>query len=117
MCEEYNGWSNRETWAVNLWVNNDEALLELAKDYTITALQEHREDNEGEGGDLCDARNCLAESFEYWITEDLLTLENIAGNQALFNMLTDIGSLYRINWREMADSFVSDQVQELERAK
>jgi len=22
----YNGWSNRETWLVNLWLNNDESL-------------------------------------------------------------------------------------------
>ena len=109
MNEDYNGWSNRETWATNLWIENDQALYELAQDYTITALQEHREDNEGEGGVSCGARNCLADTFEYWITEDLLTLENIAGNQALFNMLTDIGSLYRVDWREIADSFISDQ--------
>ena len=32
---EYNGWTNRETWLVNLWLNNDmgsyEFLLEICR--------------------------------------------------------------------------------------
>ena len=36
MCEEYNGWKNRQTWLVNLWLNNEpssqQALYNLAND-------------------------------------------------------------------------------------
>ena len=32
MCEEYNGWTNRETWAVALWLDNDQGLHEMATD-------------------------------------------------------------------------------------
>ena len=108
MCNEYNGWTNRETWATALHINNDQSLQEMAEDYAMTAHNEHRADNEGEGGASCDAVNCLADTLEAWITEDLLTLENIAGNQGLFSMLSDIGSLYRVNWREIAESFLSE---------
>ena len=98
----YNGWTNRETWATALRINNDEALLELAQDYTITALNEHS------SAEDCSAVQCLAESLEYWLTEDLLTRENIAGNEGLWLMLSDIGSLYRVNWRELAEAFIGD---------
>ena len=34
MCEEYNGWKNRQTWLVNLWLNNEpssqQALYDIA---------------------------------------------------------------------------------------
>ena len=32
MADRYNGWTNRETWSVALWIGNDEGLYRLAKD-------------------------------------------------------------------------------------
>jgi hypothetical protein len=99
--QEYNGWSNRETWATALWINNDQALYEIAQDYTKQELEGH------DSGEEINPYY-LGETIRNWIEEDLLTLENIAGNKELFAMLTDIGSLYRVNWREIADSFLSE---------
>ena len=99
--QDYNGWSNRETWATALWINNDQALYEIAQDYTKQELEGH------DSGEEINPYY-LGETIRNWIEEDLLTLENIAGNKELFAMLTDIGSLYRVNWREIADSFLSE---------
>ena len=96
--QEYQGWTNRETWATMLHIDNDQVLLESALDYAKTSLDEHPEEG---------ASYCLAESIQYWIEEDLLTRENIAGNEGLWLMLTDIGSLYRVNWREIAENLLS----------
>ena len=108
MSEEYNGWRNRETWATMLHVDNDEALLEIAMDYARTARQQHEEEE-------AEAIYCLEDTLQYWITEDLLTRENIAGNEGLWMMLSDIGSLYRIEWREIAESLM-ERVKEEETA-
>lgn len=104
MTEEYNGWSNRETWATMLHIDNDQALYEIARDYARGRLEENE-------GDLATALYYLGENLEGWIVDDLLTLENISGNQGLWLMLTDIGSLYRVNWREIAENLL-DQVKE-----
>lgn len=101
MTEEYNGWSNRETWATMLHINNDQVLYEIAREYAQQEQEQHGEQ----------ARYELAQTLQNWIEEDLLTLENVAGNQGLWLMLTDIGSLYRVNWREIAENLL-DQVKE-----
>ena len=102
MCEEYNGWTNRETWATNLHIENDESLNNYAREYAIEEIKGHDQ------GEEINAYH-LGQTIKNWIEEDLLTLENIAGNNGLYLMLTDIGSLYRVNWREIAQAYL-DQI-------
>ena len=43
MCEEYNGWKNRQTWLVNLWLNNEpssqQALYDIANSLIFDAKE------------------------------------------------------------------------------
>ena len=100
----YEGRSNRETWATALHIDNDQALLEIALDYARQEIEGH------DKGEEINSYH-LGETLKHWIEDDLLTLENISGNHPLWLMLTDIGSLYRVNWRELADHYL-DQVKE-----
>ena len=93
-----------------LHIDNDQWLQETAMDYAKTALEEHEPEEEG---DISEAVSCLEDTIQNWIEEDLLTLENVAGNQGLWLMLTDIGSLYRVNWREIAQSLIENVKEEV----
>ena len=39
--EDYNGWRNRETWALVLHINNDQGLQAWAHDLTAELVAEH----------------------------------------------------------------------------
>lgn len=93
--QEYNGWTNRETWATMLHIDNDQGLL--------LPLLEVAQRNES-------VRE-VAEEIEAFLTEDVLNFDNVSTNHNAFLMLTDIGSLYRVNWQEIAQSLL-DNVKE-----
>lgn len=98
--QEFQGWTNRETWATMLHIDNDQVLLETALDYARQEIEGH------DKGEEINAYY-LGETIKSWIEDDLLTRENIAGNEGLWLMLTDIGSLYRVNYREIAETLLS----------
>ena len=95
--DKYNGWTNRETWAVTLHVNNDEGLQSEAHDMARADVPVWS----------------LAESFRLWV-EDLLSVDYWRDEmgcdmpRGLELMRDDCGSLWRVNWRECAESLLSD---------
>lgn len=102
--ERYNGWTNRETWAWALHVDNDEglqydALLHLSRAYSVHY--------EGDAECLGVLRFCGEALREWW--EELL--EHFAQEQMLgiaWRMVKDIGSDWRIDWTEIATCWLAD---------
>lgn len=101
--ETYNGWSNRETWAFMLYVQNDEGMADTVLNVLAGGWY---------GPDVRpdDALSLWADSLftpdawmdEYGVSTDSwpLPLARAAG---------DIGSLWRINWRECVDALTADR--------
>ncbi len=102
MCDQYNGWTNRETWATKLHLDNDETL----NDEAWELARKWNDANE----ELLVYK--LGEWIKDWIEDDVLTYEKVTGNRDLWLMLTDIGSLYRVNWQEIAQTYVEELAQE-----
>jgi hypothetical protein len=86
--KDYNGWTNRETWATALHIDNDEGLL--APILEVAQLHDNLYD--------------LADEIRDFI-EEVLDFDNVSTNRNAFSMLTDIGSLYRVNWKEIAENY------------
>ena len=78
---EYNGWTNRETWVVNLWLTNDECyyreLRSIIKNF----------DSDEQAEELEQYVRWIIDTDEASMTSDLLST-----------------SLGRVNWYEIAES-------------
>ena len=100
--DEYHGWVNRETWAAALHLSNDEWLYNTACTIARAA------DSRWEAGD----------NLSDWVENDLIgpVLNPTPGDytygpdhQALArNMISDVGSFWRVEWPDVADSFLEE---------
>jgi hypothetical protein len=107
MCESYNGWINRETWALALHIDNDQGLQETVMNLAEIA----HDDNDGYyESALSSLSNAIEELFDDAFS-DIAEM-----NQAGLNMLKDIGSLYRVDWREVARGYLYEVENKYEEA-
>ena len=122
--EHYNGWKNRETWALMLHINNDEGLIRDALEITLDAFNKEIESlNETDSamfgrvriGAICQARD----AFQEW-AEVLLTVDGYAeqyGGDIPMDMVRiaqDVGSLWRVDFYECAESLLEDRLREFD---
>jgi hypothetical protein len=57
----YNGWTNYETWNVNLWIQNDEAIYGFVRDGLEIILD--RCDNDWENVSLTELKELVHDAF------------------------------------------------------
>lgn len=87
--ESYNGWTNRESWLVALWLDNDEytqgACAEIAKSHASDMAA-------GEA------------------IRDLIENDDLFGELPVTGFLADLisGALARVDWREVGNHFRSE---------
>ena len=89
--EKYNGWTNYETWLVNIWVDNDKKLYFMMKDI----INSH---------DWTDKAYELSKVLQE-------TYEQQAENTGLkVGLMSDLlnGALRAVNWYELADHYITD---------
>lgn len=94
--ETYNGWTNRETWAANLHITNDEGLYSSARETVQDAI-----DVAGPDKGSHTAANALEDWFES-------TTEDFSDSDGIQTMVREVGSVWRVNWKEIADGLLED---------
>ena len=95
----YNGWKNYPTWAVNLWLNNDEGLyrysLELAG-RTVEEIEVREPFTRDEA-----IRYEMAETFKNFVTDDLAPDLGASFAADLLGY-----ALESVDWYEIADAWI-----------
>lgn len=88
----YNGWSNYETWATALWIDNNQVTYTHARELA-------------KGGGLRPKAH-LAEQLQVWIEDEREAWE---GDRSA-SLYTDLlgAAMSEIDWREIAEAILSE---------
>lgn len=107
----YNGWSNRETWALNLWLANDHGLYDMTRERVATAVADRKSDYiAGDGWALPDYLARVAgESIKELYDELTDPAEQLMTCEAIVTMVKDVGSDYRVDWDEIGRAWLDGE--------
>jgi hypothetical protein len=96
----YQGWTNYPTWAVNLWLSNDEGLYNATAERVAEAVEEADEDSEPNE----DRRvYSTSEALKQWVVNELAPDLGASFAADLMGYALD-----QVDWREIAEAWLSD---------
>lgn len=112
MAEKYNGWTNYESWCLNLWMTNDQGSQEYWAEQAQDAW-DNTEPDEGETRDesaIATLRDSLKAQFED--QKDELLEEAKLSCSVWADLLG--AALSEVNWHEIAEALIADVNKEIE---
>ena len=102
---KYNGWTNYETWAVGLWIDNDQATYTYWREEATRHVRQAAEDEMVQQSiwtEQAAARYKLAQQLKDELTDTAPDL----GATVYADLLG--AALDTVNWTELAESLLSD---------
>jgi len=107
--KDYNGWTNYETWVVNLWMSNDQGSDDHYRELAQEVYGESQEETRADGSVLF-TRNeraalALADRLKDEFEEQQGELVGVTG------MFADLlgAAMSEVNWHEIAEHHIADE--------
>jgi len=99
----YNGWSNYETWCVNLWLDNDQGTQEMWAESTARIWEESEP-----------SRNWTRKEEAVSALAEMLKEELAVVPDEVTGMMADLlgAALGEVDWHEIAEHMVENHIQE-----
>ena len=112
--DKYNGWTNRETWAFDMHLSNDEGRY----NYAMATARDIVADTEGSGDGVLTpagsrrAVRRMADFLESYLVDVREAVffppQRATGAENDRLMLADVGSVWRVNYDEIAKNWIDD---------
>ena len=101
MSDGYNGWSNYETWLVNLWMTNDKATNDYFADVARDALADSMDKRERLAlpADKASAVSAIEDCIREWVEDQIESAES--GQAGLVSDLLG-AAVANVDFRELA---------------
>ena len=115
IMSKYNGWTNYETWVVNLWIDNDEGSQANAKEMADRSYKEAPEDGQGNIESFYKLDYAILSQADA-LKELIEDMNPLASEASLFTDLLG-AALAEVNWREIAKHHMQDAAEDEEEAK
>jgi hypothetical protein len=102
--QTYNGWTNRETWLVNLWMDNEQGSQEYWREraqecYSRAPYADDQIENEWA------AIVVLAEELEQ-SHDEMIEQSNLDTSGVLIDFVNQC--MGQVNWREIAEHYIHE---------
>lgn len=110
--KRYNGWANYETWAVKLWIDNEEGSYRYWRDATRRAWATARDKRPNQFMDKAEnAQNILAEQLkdEHDSHSDHPVFK--AAHGTVYSDLLN-AALSEVEWREIAEALLESRAED-----
>jgi hypothetical protein len=104
-AKRYNGWKNYETWAVHLWMSNDEGSYCYWSDEAAVHLGEAPEHEHVQGG-IWTAAEAARFTLGAQMKSEIEEGSPIEGASLYSDLLS--AALSEVDWSEIADAFLAD---------
>ena len=102
--ETYNGWKNYPTWAVNLWLSNEEPLYRdtlYLTQQTVNLARHHDNIAAGIWSEEEAVRFTVADAIKAWVNDDLAPDLGATFAADLLGYALEL-----VDWHEIADAWI-----------